>query len=283
MAKDYAKFVPEKKRTSKRSHRRVELMLSAFFIVAVTVAIATFIYIKKSPDALVAVSGGKTSNPFAKLMAALHHSKVDAPVSVKASVVANNQEPVSVHFNFYSELPSMQVTLPAVAASAAPPPLKKTMLAAANAPVIPVAKNDMQKLKESSEQVVATTPTAIIPAATNSEMQDSKAVAATLSNSAPATIFSTDEVKDLLEAENQPKRIDAQGEKYFIQVGVFSTLNAANRMQEALSMAGFHTQVIKSDNSFRVEQGPFTTKSLAKSSQQQLQKRGIDSLIRKSA
>jgi cell division protein FtsN len=95
-------------------------------------------------------------------------------------------------------------------------------------------------------------------------------------------IFNTADLGALLAAENT-----AQTSQYVIQLGVFESEEAAHRMVAAINSVGFEGSVVKTQQGpqerFRVQQGPFASRELAKMTQQRMQKRGIISIIRKIA
>jgi cell division protein FtsN len=104
----------------------------------------------------------------------------------------------------------------------------------------------------------------------------------------PPVIFNTDELKSLLEAEVTPAAPTASASsQYIIQLGVFESESAAQRLLEAVNSVGFEGNIVKTEHGdqslYRVQQGPFETRDLAKLTQQRMQKRGIISLIRKIA
>jgi cell division protein FtsN len=244
MAKDYAKFIPPKQRSQSKSKGSAYFFIFLLAMVLLGTTGAYFL-LAKQPTAI-----------FSKGMALLTHKK--DPQAVKPVVkIAQSVKPPEVQFDFYSELPNMQVTL-------SEPSLVAKGLTELKDPVV-VAKTESIKPETIKAEDIDELP----------ELNDSTHA---LTVPKQPDIFNTDELKSLLDAENH----SASGQ-YVIQLGVFESQAAAARLLEAINAVGFEGNVVKSPSGYRVQQGPYASKELAKLSQQRLQKRGIISIIRKTA
>jgi cell division protein FtsN len=255
----------------------------------------------------VVVSDSNAPSLFAKLVALVHHKKptaVDPKLAANKKAAVTDGQPQPVHFDFYDELPNMQMpaedSQPSSVASA-PAPTPK--------PALPESVAEAPSASAEPEVANATPPTnpgqPAAPIATVAEAKpaqpvpvsaaQSVAVNATQPSATPAPrlatakpvastaaprIFNPEEVSDLLAAEHGVSR-------YVIQLGVFQSEEAANRLREAIVSVGFDAVVVKvkegNHKSYHVQQGPYATAELAKVSQQRLEKRGIISIIKKAS
>jgi cell division septation protein DedD len=258
MAKDYAKFVPPKPRAAKRKQWHAEIILPAFLLLAGALAGGCYYYQKGHPAT---EAQGQGIQGFAtKVASFFSHHKKDA-LHLKKTLAANGEEqPPTVHFDFYSQLPSMQVTIPEEGG-------QPTLQEAAK----PISAPVLAKLESPHQEVipvVSQAPAAPTPA---SKM------------AAP----NADEVSTLLEAEGQPVQyIKTTTQTYVIELGVFDSRQAAALLADALSGVGFKVAIVKINRNgqkmYGVQQGPFKNLDVAKSTQQRLQKRGIVGEIHKS-
>jgi cell division protein FtsN len=248
MAKDYAKFIPPKKRPQSKSKG------SAYFFIFLSVLV------------LLGAGGGyffyaKQPALFSKGFALLTHKKIPPAVKPVVKPLAQASAP-EVQFDFYSELPNMQVTF------SEPGVVTKGLTQIKEPTAAKTADSKDPELK-----------TAGIRAEDIDELPELNAPApATSSAAKQPDIFNTNALKSLLDAESQ-----TAGSQYVIQLGVFESLEAAQRLLAAINAVGFEGNVIKSPNGYRVQQGPYGSKELAKLTQQRMQKRGIISIIRKTA
>ncbi len=260
MAKDYAKFIPPKKRPQSKSKG------SAYFYIFLSVLV------------LLAASGGyllyaKQPAVFSKSLALLIHKKIPAvgKPAVKKVALA---EPPAVQFDFYSELPNMQVTF-------------------SEPGVVTKGLTQIKEPVKTADLKVSEIKTAVVKAEDIDALPELNAPGATL-NSAPKQpdIFNTNELKSLLDAENQTPGNQtgnqslgnlSAGAQYVIQLGVFESQAAAQRLLEAINAVGFEGNVVKSPSGYRVQQGPYGSREIAKLTQQRMQKRGIIAIIRKIA
>jgi cell division septation protein DedD len=252
MAKDYAKFIPPKQRPSKTKARGTEYFFILLLVLVICSAGGYFIF--ASPTKTFA-AGTENTTFLSKALALVKHKKTVAIAKPAAKKMAEASDTPSVQFDFYSELPSMQVTLSTPSE----------------------AVKGLSQLKN---------PTAVKAASANT------IPAVAMVNAAkPPVIFDTNELKSLLEAEVTPATPAAPtvstASQYIIQLGVFESEPAAQRLLEAINSVGFEGNIVKAESGdqpmFRVQQGPFESRDLAKLTQQRMQKRGIISIIRKIA
>jgi cell division septation protein DedD len=83
--------------------------------------------------------------------------------------------------------------------------------------------------------------------------------------------------KTIVAAPQQP----AEQAGYVLQFGVFKDATGANQLRLSLLLAGIETEIAKTQDQYRVQQGPYSGAGEAKSLQQKWQKKGIDSLVKK--
>jgi cell division protein FtsN len=259
MAKDYAKTVVAKSRSPKQSRWRVEYIVIILVLVVGFTLGAYFFYqhAMQKTQAQVDAQSSTQSSPhswLSKLALLLEHHKKTAALSKTTKTVAmeTDHQPPSVHFDFYNELPSMQVTASSLASS-------NSMHSMPVAPKV-VSHPDTEENKP-----------AAAPAIFNADE---------VSNLLSAETQSVPDAKTKIAAVRP-------NQQYMIQLGAFETEQGANRLLAALSDVGFQAKIVKGNHSgkplYHVQQGPYSTFELAKSNQQRLKKRGIDGMIRKIA
>ena len=292
MAKNYAKFVPPKSRSRKKQWR-TEVVVAIFLVVTGVLAFGSFLYVERSQGA----GGQHLAAVFSKLVALVHPKKITVPEkqTPAKSVAVAKSGPEPVHFDFYNELPNMQ--MPAedqqTVASSTPPP-KVTPAAPTEAPpALPapvVAAAQPSSAVDEPVAVATAAPVAdaaMVAAAKPAQVpvpQPAAPVKAAPPVIAkippPAPVFNPEEVSNLLAAEHGLQR-------YVIQLGVFQSQAAARQLREAIMSVGFDVVVVavKQGNHkvYHVQQGPYESAALAKLSQQRLEKRGIISVIQKAS
>jgi cell division protein FtsN len=243
MAKDYAKFVPPKRRNAKPKFWRNGIFLASCLVLIGGLAAGAVYYETTSKQVL--ANGSQT---FITKLSVLVHKKSNNVLAKKTTAVID--QPPPIHFNFYNQLPKVQVTPD----EAQPIALGENKLPIPSDPI--KIKTAKPKTPEPKEIMVAKTDPVLDP----------------------------DKVSGLLEAESKPqqavKTVPTPGEQFIIQLGVFDSQSGALRLADALSSVGFTVNVIKASQGgrqvYRVQQGPFTTMELAKANQQKLKKRGIE-------
>jgi cell division protein FtsN len=251
MEKDYAKFIPPKKRSQSKTKGSAYFFIFLFVMVLLGAGGGYFLYVKQ-PAAL-----------FSKEVALLAHKKNLLNVKpVKKLTQANAAQAPEVQFDFYSELPNMQVTF------SEPGAVAKSLTQLKAPSTVKIEEINSPEIK-----------TASIKAEDIDELPELNAAAPASRATNQPDIFNTDELKTLLDAESQ----SSAAAHYVIQLGVFESEAAAARLLAAINAVGFEGNVVKSPSGYRVQQGPYASKELAKLTQQRLQKRGIISIIRKLA
>lgn len=264
MAKDYAKFIPPKRKAKKKSPGvGIVLILCLVFLAA-----AGFFYEKKSTSWHSLANDSRVTAILAKVTALLSHHKKEGSQSLKPTVKAlallHPEPPPPVRFDFYDELQTQKVSLPVADNNVAP-----TASAKVPGPVAPVSHPLVQAKSKPTLPAVSITPVA--------ESKPKPPVAPVAISQPKTNIIDPEEVSTLLAAE-------AHASTYFIQLGAFETEQAAHRLQTALIDAGCRAEVVKlahgNHKTYQLQQGPFATAQLAKLAQQRLQKRGITSVVR---
>ena len=256
MPKDYAKFVPPKSR--RPQERNVPVKLFAFIFVVLLAGVLGGVYLyAKNP----AAGSAWLSN----MVASLHHKKlVTKPAPGKLTTA---EEKPQVRFDFYEQLPNMQIPTDANEIASVPPPAV-IMSPAKIAPMVISAPSSSFNPDEVTQLLEAeqTKPAAIKPAKT---VLASPTVAAAKVPALPA------------DAE-----IPLPAERYVVQLGEFDSETAAKALLEAINSVGFEAQVVKISRAghkiYKVQQGPYLSMSLALQLQQRMQKRGLISTILKS-
>jgi cell division protein FtsN len=285
MAKNYAKFVPPKSRSSRKKKWRTEVVVAVFLLCGGAMAFGSFLYFERVQGVVTSEQSGPSV--FAKLVALIHHKKattVDSKLAInKKAVTADSDHPPGVHFDFYNELPNMQ--MPADEQAGAMNTPQAAPKAASQEPATEPASGE-PVVAQAAASVVAT-PVPVVANATPSPLPvkaipsvPKSPVAKVAAAKLPARIFNPEEVSDLLAAEHGVQR-------YVIQLGVFQSEAAANRLREAITSVGFDVAIVKVTEGnrklYHVQQGPYETAALAKSFQQRLEKRGIISVIQKAS
>ncbi len=252
MAKDYAKFVPAKSRKPKRKVRLLTLFIAIFFGIFICLAIGYFSLVAHKRLSFVA-GNPKINSVIAKAVALLHYKKDG--LNKEAKRLNDNQENYTpqIHFDFYTELPNRELQV---------------------AEKVNNGKNTNGSVQY-SVKLQSTLPlqTTTQESAQPQPKQEVQPVEAT--NEVQSSIFKPEDISTQMATEiNQ---------QYVINLGVFETEEAANRLLDVLSSVGFQSQVIKANQGksiiFRVQQGPFSSRELAKATQLRLKKRGITGVI----
>ncbi len=285
MAKDYAKFVPPKSRLARKNKWRVGYVMVFILLLLGAMAAGCFVYIDKT--ATMGARAERVKTVMSKIVAWAQHKKI--AVKPAAPVAVANNQPPPVHFDFYNELPNMQMPAdePKSVASA-PPAFVPKPTPAESAPTNPAPA--VVKAETPTAPVVASTVQATPIAPENMDTTVTPTVAkietvATPEQSAKAA-FDVDDVDHLLATE-QKAVVVHQAQRYVVQLGVFQSEIAANTLRDAVTSVGFHAAVVPvkhgNRNLYHVQQGPYESVAAAKQLQQQLGKRGIISIIQKAS
>jgi cell division protein FtsN len=259
MAKDYAKFVPAKPRSSRQKRWRLEIAF-AFFLLILTVAGVVY-YAKHNTTDLTA-GNPKLEALIAKVSTFFQKEKKALEVKPTNSTLASatdNPAP-AVQFDFYNELPNMQVAMATEDSS------------------VMALKTATSTTNEKSSLPAVNTVTKEKPLPVEQEQVSVAVNKPALSQA--VSVVKPQEISDMLTAEKEN-----QTKQYYIFLGTFSNQQAASRMLAALNEVGFQAQIVKVKQGkqavYRVQQGPYATIPLARLNQQRLQKRGIVSEIQK--
>jgi cell division protein FtsN len=242
MARDYAKFVPAKTR-AKQKNSRSGLVVSVLLLLT-GCAVAIYIGYEKPPlktmfsrENMAVMTSHATELWQSKKKTVQPLVKVAVPKKIVAvNMIKQKEAAPPVRFDFYNELPNMQMV--------------------AKAPSKPVVApvDIVSSVEKKSGEVVQ----------------------------AKKSVFDPQELASLLSAEEQRQ---SQPQQYFVQLGLFHTEEAAKRMSSVLAGVGFDAEVTRVESGkstlYRVQQGSFPTKEMAKLTQLQLRKHGIVSVIRK--
>jgi cell division protein FtsN len=256
MPKDYAKFVPPKSRLN-LPHRWPVKLAIAVSVVVVLAGLGGYYYIASSEPA--------QADFMTKLNALIHHKKIIGKEPAKLASVAP-APPRTVRFDFYEQLPNMQMP--------GDPPL----VSSAPVPIVEPALTPAPKMATAAAMPVAM-PT---PVALPSPVKGPEA-------------FNPDELTHLLEAEH-PKPVPAMkvtpappalaANHFSLQMGDFDTDSGAKGLVSAIKSVGFDARVVKISRSgrtiYQVQQGPFESMAQASQAQLRMQKRGLISSIIKS-
>ncbi len=106
MPKDYAKY-NAKRRASKKKNRYLELFAILFLLLVIGIG-SYWVYVHKLRDGL--AQSSQFSHAWANLQSFLHRSKKPVELSAIEQAKAVAAAQAEVQFNFYDELPHMQVT-----------------------------------------------------------------------------------------------------------------------------------------------------------------------------
>lgn len=212
MSKDYAKRVFTTTRTRKKKPRRIGLFILP--IVLILSIIGGWAYYNKSY-----FTG--TDRSFLSSVKGLmihKHYAVNKPASLPKIKEQTDQEP-KVHFDFYNELPNIQVTVPETADNATPPK-----------PVINKSQVTPATAEASQEPAQPTTKYILkVGQYTDSATASQERLSLLLSG------FEAEVVK--INSE--------QGEVYQVQHGSFTSMSSAKKMQKKLEAKGIACEIKK--------------------------------------
>jgi cell division protein FtsN len=275
MAKDYAKATFNKTRVRKQLRLRRILF---FFILFILGSICT------SGVWYISQQGFNKENAMTwvnELKTLLHRQKLSVATNQNTKMERSNsvnQDP-PIRFDFYTELPEMQVTLP-----------QKEEERSANLEAR--AGETFQKKPES----------AALPADNSAQNASDKTITSGLQNqSAPIMkSFNNNVEAETRDVNSHPvrflsagssevpvKSIDRSQEEihYVVQVGAYKSNSTASEMRISILLAGFDVKVVKTTIDdrviYRIQQGPFGSLARAKIAQKKLQAKGFDGVVQK--
>jgi cell division protein FtsN len=107
MPKDYAKFVPPKARTSAQKRGYSALFFTVVFVLLTAVLVSYFLYEKKETGSFAAAS--KNIATYSSKLWTQINTKKPAIQAEPRTLIGQNTVRPPVHFDFYNELPKMQV------------------------------------------------------------------------------------------------------------------------------------------------------------------------------
>ena len=241
MPKDYAKFVPPKSRLNAPQRWPVTIVVVVVALLVLLGGIGgLYLYTAHAPA---------QADFLAKLSALIHHQKIATKPAAKLASAAAAQ-PRTVRFDFYEQLPNMQMPVEAPVIASAPAPTSIPAPVLAEAPKIPTMPAPAPVVQQAA--------------------------------------FNPDQLTHLLEAE-QPKLAPAPptpvvaANHFIIQMGDFDTDAGAKGLVAAIKSVGFDARVVKILRSgrtiYQVQQGPYENMALATQAQLRMQKRGLISSI----
>lgn len=235
---------PALKKSERASRTRWLYMIVFSFVAVFTLGVVYFVYQPK--QAAIASSG--ISSAYATVNNWMHernHQIHQNIVKVKQLAVNNKAPHQEIHFEFYTALPNMRVTVP-----------------------------DVDKRDATVRAVAVTSAPSDAPSL-------SQAVFAKKTQN-PAAIFDAGKLQNALREEFKAKIINQQ---YVIQMGVFKNVAGAEKFRQTCDSEGFTARVVKiamaKGSGYSVQAGPFDSKNQAILVQRQLQKKSVNGIIRK--
>lgn len=165
-------------------------------------------------------------------------NRLDKKISTIKELSANKDANQDVHFEFYTALPAMQISVSHADEK--------------------IQTNSTLTTTEPKKSLVLSTPSVKAPAA--------------------KSLF-------LDPAELERDFANRVSQRYVIQLGIFSTLKAANAFRQSVKIDHYNTEVIKAyvgeRQMYRVQLGSFVSKELVETMQRDLRKKGMDGIVRK--
>jgi cell division protein FtsN len=252
MAKDYAKATFKSTRARRIQRSRSRLLLLIFVcVMTVSTVLSWYLYQNKA----VIFNKDNIVTWTKELKTLLHRQKPQVTVNQIAKtggVDVAPQEP-EVRFDFYTELPNMQVKLPVVETEAnknVPPPVN---------------------ISDNQTKITAGVEVGHQPLEANAVSENS---------SSPKDQSGTTIVNHSPSAD----KTTVASPQYVVQVGSFKSDSAASEMRISILLAGFDVSVvkIKVDDQiiYRIQEGPYNSQARAKSAQKKLQAKGFDAVVR---
>ncbi|MEO8400208.1 MAG: SPOR domain-containing protein [Gammaproteobacteria bacterium] len=217
MPKDYAKNIFTNKRKSKPREWRSPIFL--LFVLGLVISGIVFYAMRLHNDNTAVASNNYMTSWFANAKSLLKNKHV-TPVKAAKQALTKDE---GVHFDFYTELPKMQVNMPMADEPKAPETVKSL-------PPIELGN----QIDESIRSAISQNKQAVV-------------------------------------------------QQYILELGVFNDKSSAAQLRLSLLLAGVESEVVQPEENgaqFRVQK-LFTNESSAKQMQKRLQKKGIESVLRK--
>ena len=262
MPKDYAKFVPPKSHPAPTSKVSLALLIGGIVALAL-LASGTLYYLISTRDP------AQPSPALVRITEFFQHKKTQLKDAAK---LADDQppKPQSIRFDFYEQLPNMQMPIDASVLARAPTPLNSVVITPP-----PAAK-------------AALKPELAAPAAATKPVKIAAANPVTTAKAATVPSFNPDELTNLLETVQQrsktlPPAALGVNERFLLDLGEFNTEFSAHEMLAAIKSVGFVARVVKVAHGnrtlYQLQQGPYESMLLALQAQQRMQKRGLISSV----
>ena len=106
MPRDYAKYKPQVQQVAQGWHKRL-LLVAVLICIAIILVFGVYFYKQNGAGSLRL----KISTWITKAHVFINHKQANTPPPLKPAAQKTKQE-AEIRFNFYNELPNMQVTLP---------------------------------------------------------------------------------------------------------------------------------------------------------------------------
>ncbi len=232
MPRDYAKYKPKQARQKPAAQGWQQRLLFILIVLCLLGAalFGLYTYKNKAPDAL----HPSLTTWLTELHSRFSHHKSE--IAAKSSIPQQTPQEPEVRFNFYTELPQMQVTLPETEET----------------PPAAITKHALVSTQPASEQEKIISANQSQPTHEPSKPNNS--------------------------AENKTQ--------YVVQLGLFKNETAAGQTRVSLLLAGCEADTVAITDEatqttlYRLQKGPYTTLSQAKTIMRQLQKKGIVGIIK---
>lgn len=178
-----------------------------------------------------------------------HRSHVGQQLKAARQIALKEQSPPEIHFEFYTALPKMQIN--------PTDSVKEAKVESTPAPVRAIASTKAPALESKL---------------------DAEPLQLAQHSSKPLPFANHEDLVKDFSSHLQPGN-------YNLQLGLFKSLDWANRFQQSLQLKGFNAKIVKismsNKNWYRVQYGMFATREEAKFAQQKLQKKGVNGILRK--
>ncbi|MBV8801719.1 MAG: SPOR domain-containing protein [Gammaproteobacteria bacterium] len=306
MAKDYAKASFKTTRVRKqRSQKIFYSVLAGFILLGISSFFAWYIY----QNGMI-FNKGKIIHLIAEMKTAIYHSKSQTPINENTKSESLTPEITDVHFDFYTELPNMQVTLPATQSE-----MNKNVPAINNSVKkdnMPDFNNSAKKdrvsdfnntLKKDNEpdfnnsvkkdilvDSLKSTATIVNNSSKIEENLPEKNISLETSMNRVASLPNHESKSLHSTVTNDPINTSSTLAKppiehYIIQLGAYKNDSTASEIRVSILLAGFDVKVVKTVKHnqiiYRIQQGPYQSLDQAKIAQKKLQAKGFDSVIQK--
>lgn len=240
MIQDYGKY--KKKRQGQTKKVMVLAAIIGLF------AVSLIFYLRYRHELTVANVKSMAAHEVSTYFPHIFEKEKAHPAVKKKTPAATAEAAKPVHFDFYDELPKVQVG----------------------------NLKEAQEEREMAEaEVEEPSPPPVAPSAAKAETKEHFS-----SKSIEQDLYA-----DLSAMKSSEKTPDTT--PYILQIGIFHSQEAANRYRGALQSAGLRVDVVKvklgSEYVYRIQQGPYRNTDQLKSAKKRLTERGVTCDIRKLA